>query len=197
MVSLLLIGPPGAGKGTQKNILLQKYHFGAITPGDLVRAEMELKTKRGLKLMSLVNKGFLAPYELIISIVQEKIEYYYKNNIHNLIFDGFPREMKQANGIDKILEQYNHIYDIKCVILFEVPNDVLVKRIHERSIISGREDDKSDDVILTRLKVFYTQIHNIVEKYDHIGILHRIDGSKKKDLVANDVDDIVQKYMLA
>ena len=81
MVSLLLIGPPGAGKGTQKNILLQKYHFGAITPGDLVRAEMELKTERGLKLMSLVNKGFLAPYELIISIVQEKIEYYYKNNM--------------------------------------------------------------------------------------------------------------------
>lgn len=197
MVSLLLIGPPGAGKGTQKNILLQKYSFGSITPGDLVRAEMEMKTERGLKLMSLVNKGFLAPYELIISIVKEKIEYYYNNNIHNLIFDGFPREMEQAKGIDKILSRYNHIYDIKCVILFEVPDDVLVKRIRDRSVISGREDDKDDDVIRTRLEVYHDKIHNIIEKYDDIGILHRVEGDKNKDLVAKEVDDIVKKYMLS
>lgn len=191
MSSIILIGPPGAGKGTQREKIVTKYGFKEIIPGDIMREEVKNKTKDGLILAEFINKGLLAPHELAMKVVKNKIVNYFNNGIKNIIFDGFPREVEQMNELSNILDEYK-LYNIKKVIFFNLSDDIVKKRIKLRGINSGRVDDASSDITETRLNEYYNKTTKVIDSYDKQGLVEEIDASKTPEEVFSDVDSLIK-----
>ena len=194
MSSIILLGPPGAGKGTQRTKLVEKYEFKEIIPGDLMREEVKNETPDGIVLAKYINNGLLAPHDLTMKIVKSKIESYSKNGFENIIFDGFPREMEQFIALNEILENYK-IYKIKAVFLLKVDNETVKNRIKKRSLTSGRADDVEGDVIDKRIDIYYEKTNKVVEEYKKLGLLNEIDANDEIDEVFKKIDGILKKIL--
>lgn len=196
MSSFIFIGPPGVGKGTQRSKFEEKYKCGSIVPGDLLREEVSKGTELGLRLSGILSQGLLAPHDIVMNVVENKLRFFKDKGIKNIIFDGFPREKLQADALECLLKEYP-FYSVKCVLLFKVSDETVYKRIHHRfaTCSSPRADDKSDEVIHTRLKVFYSNIKDVVEEFKKAGIVHEIDASGDVSSVFKLTDDIIAKFM--
>ncbi|MBQ2349997.1 MAG: nucleoside monophosphate kinase [Cytophagales bacterium] len=196
MPSLIFLGPPGAGKGTQIKHIITKYDMHPVMLGELMREEVKNKTPLGVQVQAYIDKGFLAPHELAMNVTERKIKEYYVNGYKNLLFDGFPREEAQATALDQLLASNPNYkcFKVTCVIFFKVSDDEIVKRIHKRSLTSGRVDDADDDIIKRRIKVFYDKIFPVKEKYEKLGLLTEIDGEKNEEEVSKQLDGILSKY---
>jgi adenylate kinase len=196
MPSLIFLGPPGAGKGTQIKHIIDKYDMHPIMLGELMREEVKNKTPLGLELQSYIDKGFLAPHELAMQVTERKMKDYNKHGYKNLLFDGFPREEAQATALDNLLTSTNEYADFKvrCVIFFKVSDEEIIKRIHKRFLTSGRADDADDDIIKRRIKVFYDKICPVKDKYENLGLLTEIDGEKSEEDVSRQIDNILSKH---
>ena len=190
MASIILLGPPGAGKGTQRERLVEKYGFKEIIPGDLMREEVKNKTEIGLELEEYINNGLLAPHEIAMKIVKNKVEDYYKQGCKDIIFDGFPRELEQSDALEEIIKDYP-IYKIKHVIFIDVDDNCVVERIKNRSLTSGRADDNDIEVTKTRIRVYHQKTANVVEKYKKLGLLKIVNGGNDVDQVFNDICNIL------
>lgn len=196
MSSFIFIGPPGVGKGTQRSKFEDKYKCGSIVPGDLLREEVSKGTELGLRLSGILSKGLLASHDIVMNVVENKLRFFKDKGVKNIIFDGFPREKLQADALECLLKEYP-FYSVKCVLLFKVSDETVFKRIHHRFATgsSPRADDKSDDVIQTRLNVFYSNIKDVVEGFNKAGIVHEIDASGDVSSVFKLADDILAKFM--
>lgn len=196
MSSFIFIGPPGVGKGTQRSKFEEKYGCGSIVPGDLLREEVSKGTELGLRLSGILSQGLLAPHDIVMRVVENKLRFFKDNGVKNIIFDGFPREKLQADALEPLLKQYP-LYSVKCVLLFKVPDKTVFERIHHRLATgsSPRADDKSDEVIQTRLKVFYSNIKDVVAIFNKAGIVHEIDASGDVSSVFKLTDDILSHFM--
>ena len=196
MSSFIFIGPPGVGKGTQRSKFEEKYGCGSIVPGDLLREEVSKGTELGLRLSDILSKGLLAPHDIVMNVVENKLRFFKDKGVKNIIFDGFPREKLQANALECLLKEYP-LYSVKCILLFKVPDKTVFERIHHRLATgsSPRADDKSDEVIQTRLKVFYSNIKDVVEEFNKAGIVHEIDASGDVSSVFKLTDDILAQFM--
>ena len=192
MASIILLGPPGAGKGTQRERLVEKYNFKEIIPGDLMRAEVKNKTDLGLELEYYINNGLLAPHEIAMKIVKKKIDEYHNQGFKDIIFDGFPREIEQSDALEEIIKDYSD-YKIKHVIFIDVDDNCVVERIKNRSLTSGRADDSDIEVTKTRIKVYHQKTANVVEKYKKLGLLKIVNGCNDIDQVFKDVCNILNK----
>lgn len=196
MPSLIFLGPPGAGKGTQIKHIVSKYDIHPIMLGELMREEVKKRTPLGLELQSYIDKGFLAPHELAMQVTGRKMKEYRNHGYKNLLFDGFPREEAQATALDALLTS-THEYEcfkVTCVIFFKVSDEEIIKRIHKRSLTSGRVDDTDDDIIKRRIKVFYDKIFTVKDKYSKLGLLTEIDGEQNEEDVAKQIDNILSKH---
>ena len=196
MSSFIFIGPPGVGKGTQRSKFEEKYGCGSIVPGDLLREEVSKGTELGLRLSDILSKGLLAPHDIVMNVVENKLRFFKDKGVKNIIFDGFPREKLQADALECLLKEYP-LYSVKCILLFKVPDKTVFERIHHRLATgsSPRADDKSDEVIQTRLKVFYSNIKDVVEEFNKAGIVHEIDASGDVSSVFKLTDDILAQFM--
>ena len=196
MSSFIFIGPPGVGKGTQRSKFEEKYGCGSIVPGDLLREEVSKGTELGLRLSGILSQGLLAPHDIVMNVVENKLRFFKDKGVKNIIFDGFPREKLQADALERLLKEYS-LYSVKCVLLFKVSDKTVFERIHHRLATgsSPRADDKSDEVIQTRLKVFYSNIKDVVEEFNKAGIVHDIDASGDVSSVFKLTDDILAKFM--
>ena len=196
MSSFIFIGPPGVGKGTQRSKFEAKYGCGSIVPGDLLREEVSKGTELGLRLSGILSQGLLAPHDIVMNVVENKLRFFKDKGVKNIIFDGFPREKLQADALERLLKEYS-LYSVKCVLLFKVSDKTVFERIHHRLATgsSPRADDKSDEVIQTRLKVFYSNIKDVVEEFNKAGIVHDIDASGDVSSVFKLTDDILAKFM--
>lgn len=164
----LLLGPPGAGKGTQARRLVEKYGWGYLATGDLLREEIKRGTPLGKQIQPLVENGKLVPDELIIAIVG--------NHLHagrDYLLDGFPRTVPQAEALDKFLSSRGAVF--KAAFLLEVPEAVLLERISNRAYTEGRSDD-NPEVIRTRLQEYHTKTAPLIDYYHQRGLLYRISG---------------------
>ena len=184
MSSIIFVGAPGVGKGTQRELLIKKYpSFASIVPGDIMRNEVKNKTELGRQLEDFLNKGLLAPHELVMKCVTEAYKNYQKNGFKNFIFDGFPREIEQALAIDEFL---GDDLKIDSVIFFDLDDTVSIQRIKGRAVSSGRADDVNEEAIRTRFREFHSKMNPVLEHYKNI--LHVIDASASPEDVFENLE---------
>ena len=175
---LLFIGPPGAGKGTQANLFCSKYGLDHLATGDLLRDEVSSGSDLGLQASEIMNKGELVSDELVLSIVEGRLD----NIKKGWLLDGFPRNVNQANALKNLLEKINH--PLEAVISIQIADDVLIKRLLSR----GREDD-NEEVIVNRLKVYREQTSPLIDLYSKQGLLVEIDGNAEIDVVFSCIEN--------
>ena len=175
MKRIVLLGPPGCGKGTQSNLLVKNNGFIQLSTGDLLREETSNKSSElGQKINKLMEIGELVPDEIVISMVVEKVK---KHQDKSITFDGFPRNLNQAKVLDESLKSISS--ELDHVILFEVDFDILreriKKRIEESNNQSVRKDDNSE-TLLKRIEVYKVSTLPIVNYYHEKNLLNKING---------------------
>jgi len=207
---ILLVGPPGAGKGTQARSLSQKFGLAHIATGDLLREQVKLNTELGQQAKSYMNSGKLVPDELIIAMVKEKLA-----GLEGFVLDGFPRSAHQAELLDQMLADQGRA--LETVILLDVSDQELVQRLSLRrfcpkcqrtyhlksnspktenvcdldsTVLIQREDDK-EQVILKRLGVYHEQTEPVLEHYKNRPGVIRIDGRQDIEKVEQDIERAV------
>lgn len=161
MLNIILFGPPGSGKGTQAEKLIEKYGILHISTGDLFRYEMGNNTPLGLKAKEYMSKGELVPDEVTIGMLQNKVNA--NPDAQGIIFDGFPRTIPQAEALDAFLNEKNT--EVVVLIALDVPEEELVKRLLNRGQSSGRADDSDEQIIKNRIQVYKSETSQVFDYY--------------------------------
>ncbi|MGZ2369876.1 adenylate kinase [Ancylomarina sp. YFZ004] len=181
MLNIALFGPPGAGKGTQSKMLVEKYNLAYISTGDILRAEIAEGSELGLQAKDIIKKGGLVSDEIIVQIIEEKITS--NKEVNGFLFDGFPRTTVQAYILEGLLLKLNTKLD--CMLSLEVPNENLKRRLLKRAETENRSDD-AEDVINVRLEEYENKTTPVAEFYKEKEIYHPIDG-------IGDIEEIFQR----
>jgi len=177
---LLIIGAPGAGKGTQAARIAQRYGVPAISTGDIFRANITAGTQLGRKVQSIIEKGQLVPDDLTNEIVADRLK---RDDVTNgFLLDGYPRTVDQAHALDAVLREEARALD--AVILLEADTNEVVARLLKRAEIEGRIDD-TEDVIRHRQEVYAAQTEPLIDLYRTREILVAVDGLGEVDEVAD------------
>jgi len=161
MFNLILFGPPGSGKGTQSEKLVDKYGLMHLSTGNLLREEIANKTPLGIEAKKFIDNGQLVPDEVVIGMVDSYFDKH--KDAKGFLFDGFPRTVAQAQALDKLLALKKT--DIATVLALDVSEDELVKRLLNRGKTSGRSDDTNDEVIRKRFSVYGNETSPVAEYY--------------------------------
>lgn len=183
MLNIVLFGPPGAGKGTQSENIITKYHLVHLSTGDLLRAERKAGTPLGVQATQYIEKGELVPDSVVIGMIENKLRE--NPEAKGFIFDGFPRTVVQAQALDQLLSTLNT--SISGMIALEVPEDELVKRLLLRGKDSGRADDQDETIIRNRIVVYNRETLPVADFYKSQGKLHSIPGLGSIDQIFGDI----------
>jgi adenylate kinase len=170
MLNLVLFGPPGAGKGTQAEFLIESYKLIHLSTGDLLRSEIASQTRLGMEAKAFMDKGELVPDSIVIGMIQSKLEA--NKDANGFIFDGFPRTVEQADALDNLLN--SNQTPISGMLSLEVEHQELVNRLMGRGLVSGRADDQDISVIENRISVYGQKTAPLIKYYEaqgkHFGI---------------------------
>ena len=189
MFTIVLLGAPGAGKGTQAKLIAEKFHFAHISTGDLFRNNIKNSTSPGLEAKSYIDRGALCPDSLTINMLHDHLQKL-PCDIQGCILDGVPRTIEQANmlaGID-----YPHQLPINLVVNLVVDQDEISKRMIKRAEIEHRSDD-TPDVIKQRLANYFAQTKPLEDYYAAKGILSNVDGMGTVDEIFARLADVIEK----
>jgi len=214
-MKIILIGPPGGGKGTQSKFLVEKFGIPQISTGDMLREHVKNKTNLGIKAKEHMNNGTLVPDELILNMMEKRFQKPDCNN--GYILDGFPRTIPQAEGLEILLKKINH--NLTHVIILEINDNVIVERMGGRRIhlpsgriyhikynppvnhnkdditneeLSIRDDDK-EHTVRDRLKIYHDLTSPLIDYYDNKNIINKIDGSLKINEVSKKIIEVLRK----
>jgi len=174
-MKLLIMGPPGAGKGTQAKILSQEYNLVHLSTGDILRKEIDKKSSTGLEAQKYMNAGNLVPDDVLLAMMKSTLT---ELKDKGVILDGFPRTIPQAEGLSNIFKSLNQKID--GIINIEVDKNILIARLIERAKNSGRADD-TEEVIVNRQNVYLDLTAPLIEFYKNDII--NIDGDGSIDKV--------------
>ena len=175
---LILLGPPGAGKGTQGHQLHAQYGIPEISTGDILRSAVRDGTALGMEAKRYMDSGALVPDDIIIGIVQDRLSQ--PDTDHGFILDGFPRTAVQAEALDRMLQERERPLDH--VISIEVPVTELIQRLAGRLHIEGRQDD-TDEAIRHRLDIYERETLPLIDYYRKTGLLRSISGVGTVDCI--------------
>ena len=173
MINIVLFGPPGSGKGTQAQNLIQKFNLKQISTGDLFRHNIKNETELGKLAKSYMDKGELVPDQVTIDMLIDELKK--PTDAKGFIFDGFPRTAFQTEALEGIVKDVlNDQIDI-CLSLV-VEDEILVKRLLERGKTSDRSDDANENIIRNRIKEYYTKTAEVAELYKKQGKYVEVNG---------------------
>ena len=170
-IRLIIMGPPGVGKGTQAKIIKEIYNVPHLSTGQILRNEIELESEVGMIAKNFIDDGLFVADEILIKIIE--------NNISNptcsngYILDGYPRNLEQVRDLNELLTKLNHTIDYAVNLIAD--ENELVKRLIRRSQDSGRRDDP-DEIITKRQKIYWEQTAPIIQYYKDLGILKEVNG---------------------
>ncbi len=211
----ILLGPPGAGKGTQAAVIKDKYSIAHVSTGDILRENVKKGTSLGQEAKSFMDSGKLVPDQLIIAMVRDRLKD--MDCAKGFLLDGFPRTVSQAEALDHLISNLG--VNLDAVILLDVPDDVVIERLSGRRIcrrcgtifhvnfnpsadgslcdrcggeIYQRDDDR-EEVIRNRLKVYYEQTSPLIEYYEKKSLLKKVDASESSDTVLTMIESLVSR----
>jgi adenylate kinase len=187
MLNLVLFGPPGAGKGTQSNLLIDKYNLVHLSTGDILRGEITAGTALGLEVKALMDRGDLVPDEVVIGMISSKLDN--NPNANGFIFDGFPRTSAQATALDNLLAEKGTA--ISAMLSLKVEDAELIRRLLERGKNSGRADDKNEAIIANRINEYNTKTAPLKEYYSAQNKLSEIEGVGSVDEIASKLNQVI------
>lgn len=190
MLNIVLFGPPGAGKGTQSEKLIQKHGLTHLSTGDLFRKHLGEGTELGKLARTYMDQGHLVPDEVVIGMVEDKIAN--TKDSKGFIFDGFPRTTAQAEALDAMLSKNDMA--ISGMIALEVPHDVLRERIKERGKTSNRVDDQDEEKISTRIKVYLDETLPVAKYYENQGKFKNVNGVGEIEEIFNEISGVIDSY---
>ncbi len=212
-MNLILLGPPGAGKGTQSKLLETKFGLKQLSSGDMLRSAVSMQTPVGQKAKSFMDQGALVPDQIVVDVVFEHL-----GGLHNgagFILDGFPRTVEQAEALDAWLEKHNSRIDR--VVVIDVPDSRLVERISGRFTCAGcgegyndvfkptkvegvcdicgsrefkRRDDDRAETVANRLKAYHAQTAPLIDYYNNQGKVMKVNGEASIEEVSGQIDAV-------
>jgi len=213
-MKIILVGPPGGGKGTQAKLIVKKLEIPQISTGDMLRDHVKNQTELGLKAKKHMEEGSLVPDNLILDMMEKRLKEFDCNR--GYILDGFPRTIPQAEGLDNVLFNLNH--QIDKVIVLEVNDDIIVDRMGGRRIhlpsgriyhikynppinenkddqtneeLSIREDDK-EETVRERLSIYHETTSPLIEYYKNKDLVSHIDGTLEINKINNQIISILE-----
>ncbi len=182
-MKLVFLGPPGVGKGTQAKLYSEQQKIAHISTGEMLRAAVQAGSSLGKRVQSTIDSGQLVSDELIIEVIQERVRQ--QDCSGGYILDGFPRTIKQAEALKRLLETSGAALD--AVVLFDLPEKVILERLAKRRSTEARADD-SEQVQLDRQRVYREQTAPLVDYYRKTGLLKTVDASGSIEQVAEKLD---------
>ena len=191
MFNLILFGPPGSGKGTQSEKLVDKYGLLHLSTGNLLREEIANKTPLGIEAKKFIDNGQLVHDEVVIGMVDSYFDKH--KDAKGFLFDGFPRTVAQAQALDKLLALKKT--DIATVLALDVSEDELVKRLLNRGKTSGRSDDTNDEVIRKRFSVYNNETSPVAEYYKKARKFKNIKGEGSVEEIFAALRQAIDKTM--
>ena len=187
MRNLIFMGAPGAGKGTQAEILCNDFDMVQISTGEILRDALDKKTKLGLEARGYMNKGNLVPDTLVIGIIKDRLVK--EDCLNGFILDGYPRTKEQAQALDEISDEINKSIDH--VLFFDVPKVELIKRLLKRAKQQGRTDDNLKS-IHNRLRIFEEKTRPVLDYYRSRSLLKKIEAVGDIPKVSQKVRRVIQ-----
>ena len=184
---MILMGAPGAGKGTQAKILQEKLGIPQVSTGDLFRENLKNQTELGQLVQSFMDKGELVPDEVTVAMVRDRLS---RSDCENgAIFDGFPRTVAQANALDELLSELQA--EVTVVPFIDVDSEAVIQRLLKRAELEGRADD-NEAVIRTRMSIFREQTAPLLNHYRERGLLAEVNGGQSIEAVQSDLLEAIQ-----
>ena len=185
----ILFGPPGAGKGTQAKLLVEKFNLRHISTGDLLREQIAQQTPLGLEAKKLIDAGHLVPDSVVVQMIQTIFE---KEDNHNgFLLDGFPRTIRQAEMLNDILASMDE--KVTKVLSLMIEDSVIFQIIYHRAKIEGRVDDTSDTIIQNRIDTYHQKTEPLINFYKNEGNYIEIDGDKSVEEVFASLSEEIEK----
>jgi len=193
MLNIVLFGPPGAGKGTQAEKLVSKYNLVHLSTGDIFRANIKGETELGKLAKSYIDDGNLVPDEVTIKMLESEVD---KNpNSEGFIFDGFPRTSPQAEALELFLEVKNTA--ISVMLVLNVSEQELIKRLLLRGKDSGRADDANEEVISNRINVYNKQTAVVADFYNAQKKFEKVDGIGSIEVIFDRLSFAIDNHKIA
>ena len=186
-MNIVIFGPPGAGKGTQSNLIVEKFKLHQLSTGELLRKEIRDKTNLGNQISSIINSGNLVSDEIVGNLIEK----YISNKIYQtrLIFDGYPRNLVQATNLDFLLNKYDQKIDI--ALKLSVSLETIKKRILERKSLEKRADDK-EDIAIKRYTTYEKNIKPVIDFYKKSNLLKVVNGETTISQISSEISGLIE-----
>ena len=185
-MNLVIFGPPGAGKGTQSKFIVQKFNMFQLSTGEFLRKEISDNTTLGKKISLVINSGELVSDTIVSDLIEKIIS---NNKYQNrIIFDGYPRNLNQAENLNNLLKKYKQ--KINIVLKLSVSLETIKKRISERLNLEKRSDD-NEEIAIRRYITYEKSTKPVIEYYKKLNLLKVIDGERPIDQINSDISDII------